>query len=175
MAHVETKALNMCHQAQKGFCGIFVVIPEHQKGYLLYVSSSRKILSSYDVVFDKQLSSALVYTSRTYSETMVMRPTVMYAPYATSSREQTGIIITFAQFEEGNIITKTCNDAEIGDKSDNESIMMNEQDMYAMTSSDESDHDLISTEMLEYICDGSQTHPNFNRRETCYKIRDRIW
>ena len=30
-AHVETKALNMRHQAQKGFCGIFVGIPEHQK------------------------------------------------------------------------------------------------------------------------------------------------
>ena len=30
-AHVETKTLNMRHQAQKGFCGIFVGIPEHQK------------------------------------------------------------------------------------------------------------------------------------------------
>ena len=29
-AHVETKALNMRNQAQKGFCGIFVGIPEHQ-------------------------------------------------------------------------------------------------------------------------------------------------
>ena len=50
-AHVETKALNMCHQAQKGFRGIFVGIPEHQKGYLVYVPSTRKIISSYDVVF----------------------------------------------------------------------------------------------------------------------------
>ena len=39
---------------------------------------------------------------------------------------------------------------------------------------DESDHDLISTEMLEDICDGSQTHPNVNRREARYKIRYRI-
>ena len=30
-AHVEAKALNMRHQAQKGFRGIFVGIPEHQK------------------------------------------------------------------------------------------------------------------------------------------------
>ena len=29
--HVETKALNMRHQVQKGFHGIFVGIPEHQK------------------------------------------------------------------------------------------------------------------------------------------------
>ena len=35
---------------------------------------------------------------------------------------------------------------------------MSEQDMDAMNSGDESDHDLISTEMLEDICDGSQTH-----------------
>ena len=36
-AHVGTKALNMLHQVQKGFCGIFIWIPQHQKGYLLYV------------------------------------------------------------------------------------------------------------------------------------------
>ena len=29
MAHVETKTLNMRHQAQKGFRGIFVGIPQH--------------------------------------------------------------------------------------------------------------------------------------------------
>ena len=39
---------------------------------------------------------------------------------------------------------------------------------------DESDHDLISTDMLEDIRDGSQTHPNVNRREARYKIRDSI-
>ena len=36
--------------------------------------------------------------------------------------------------------------------------------MYAMNSSDESDRDLISTEMLEDIRDRSQTHVNVNRR-----------
>ena len=50
-AHVGTKALNMCHQAQKGFCGVFVGIPQNQKGYLVYVPSTRKIISSYDVFF----------------------------------------------------------------------------------------------------------------------------
>ena len=52
---------------------------------------------------------------------------VTYTPCDTSSREKTGDIITFAQFEEGNILTKTHNVAESGDKSDNESIMMSEQ------------------------------------------------
>ena len=35
----------------------------------------------------------------------------------------------FTQFEEGNIWTETRNDAESGDKYDNESIMMSEQDI----------------------------------------------
>ena len=38
--------------------------------------------------------------------------------------------------------------------------MMSEQDMDAINSGDGSDHDLISTEMLEDIRDGSQTHTN---------------
>ena len=45
-AHVIAKLLNMCHQAQKVFCGIFVGIPKHQKGYLVYVTHIQKIISS---------------------------------------------------------------------------------------------------------------------------------
>ena len=69
---------------------------------------------------------------------------------------------------------KNCNDAGSGDKSDNDSIMMSKQDMDAINSGDESDHDIISTKMLEDIRDGSQTHPNVNRRDAHHKIRDRI-
>ena len=43
--HVDKKALNMRHQAQKGFCDIFVVIPQNQKGYLVYVPSTRRRIS----------------------------------------------------------------------------------------------------------------------------------
>ena len=43
--------------------------------------------------------------------------------------EQTGDVITFAQFEEDNLITETRNDTESGDESDSESIMMSKQDM----------------------------------------------
>ena len=95
----------------------------------MYVPSTRKVILLYDVVFDKSFSSALSYTSRPYSEVMVMRPEVMYTPYAMSSREQTVDLITFAQFEEGNILTETHNDAESGDESESESIMMSKQDM----------------------------------------------
>ena len=85
----------------------------------MYLHSTRKIISSYDVVFDERFSRALAYTSIPYSEAMVMRPTVTYAPYVTSLGEQTGDIITFTQFEEGNILTKTRNDAESGDEFNN--------------------------------------------------------
>ena len=77
----------------------------------MYVPSTRKIKSSYDVVFDESFSSVLAYTSRPYSEAMVMRPEVTYTPYTKSSKEQTFDVITFAQFEEVNILTETCNDA----------------------------------------------------------------
>ena len=51
---------------------------------------------------------------------------------------------------------------------------MIKEDMYAMDSGDESDYDLISTDMLEDIRDGSQSHPNVNQREARYKIRGSI-
>ena len=140
----------------------------------MYIPSTRMVISSYDVVFDKSVYSALSYTTQPYSEAVAMRPAVTFTPYATSLKEQTGDIIMFAQFEEGNILTETRNDAEIGDESDNKSIMMSKKDMEDLNSGDESDHDLISTEMLQGIHDGSQTNPNVNKKEACYKIRDCI-
>ena len=97
--HVETKTLNMHHQALKWFCSIFIRIPKHQKGYLMYIPSTKNIISSYDVVFGESFSSALAYTSRPYSEVMAMRPAVTYTPYATSLKEQTGDASMFTQFE----------------------------------------------------------------------------
>ena len=69
----------------------------------MYVPSTRKIIYSYDVVFDEIFSRALAYTSKYYAEAMWMRLAMMYTPCYTSPREQTGNIITFTQFEEGNI------------------------------------------------------------------------
>ena len=43
-----------------------------------------------------------------------------------------------------------------------------------MDSGNESDDEHTSTEILEDIHDWSQSHPNVNKRETRYKIRDRI-
>ena len=94
----------------------------------------------------------LAFTSQTYSEAMAMRPSVTYTPCATSSREQTGDIITFTQFEEGNLLSETSNDAESGDKYDNKSVMpplLIKEELGAMDYGDESDHDTISTEILD--------------------------
>ena len=111
----------------------------------------------------KVFSSALSYTSRPYSEAMMMLLAVTYTPYATSSKEQTGGVITFAHFEEANILTKTCNDTERGDKSISESLMMKEQDMENIDKKGEFDDNHISTETLHEICDGNQTHPNVDK------------
>ena len=90
---------------------------------------------------------------------MAMRPTVTYTPCATSSKEQTGDVITFAQFEEGNLLSETHNDTESGDESDSESIMMSERDMENIDKTEKFNEGLISTEMLQDIRDGNQNHP----------------
>ena len=149
--------LNMQHQAQKGFRGIFVGIPQHQKGYLVYVPSTRTVILSYDVMFDEIFSSALLYTPQPYAEAMEMRPAVTYTPYATSSKEKTGNVIMFAQFEEGNLISENRNDTETSDESDSESIMMSEKDMENLDETEKFDDDLISTETLHDIRDRNQT------------------
>ena len=77
----------MRHQAQNIFRGIFVGIPQHQKGYLVYIPSTRKIISLYDVVFDESSYSELVYNSQQYAEAIDMRQDVPSTTYDTSSRE----------------------------------------------------------------------------------------
>ena len=52
-----------------------------------------------------------------------MQTAVSYIPCDTSSREQAGNIITFVQFEEGGVLSETCDDSEINDESDDNSIM----------------------------------------------------
>ena len=123
-------------------------------------------------MFDESFSSALSDTSRPYAEATAMRPEVTYTPYATSSKEQTGDVITFTQFEEGNLISKICNYTEIGDEFDSESIMMSKKDMENIDETEKFDDDLISTETLHDIRDGNQTHPKIDKREARLEISD---
>ena len=86
---------------------------------------------------------------------------------------ETGNIITFTQFEEGGILTKTRNDEESIDKSNDNSIMpplLSKEEIDAMDSGDESNQDHISMKMLEDIWDGNQSHPNVNQIGARYKI-----
>ena len=62
----------------------------------------------------------LEYTSQPYAEAMAMRLAVAYIPCATSTNAQIGDIITFTQFEEGNLLSETRDDAEICDESDDD-------------------------------------------------------
>ena len=143
----------------------------------MYVPSTKKIIYSYDAVFHESLCGALAYTSRPYLEEMDMRPFVTYTPYAASSKGNFGDIITFAQFEEGGLLSETCEDSESGDESDDNSTMpplLIEEEMDVMDSGDESDYDTMSTQMLEYICNGIQSHLNVNTRGARYKMRDCI-
>ena len=112
---------------------------------------------------------------------MAMHPSVSYIPFATSSKKQTGNIITFAQFEEGNLWSETCEDAESndksGDKSDDNSIMpplLSLEESNVLDSRNESDDEPMSTKMLEEIRDGSQSHQDVNSRDACCKIHDHI-
>ena len=51
-------------------------------------------------------------------------------------------------------------------------LLFSVENLDAMDYGNELDYDHISTEMLEDIRDRSQSHPNVNRRESHYKIRD---
>ena len=75
-------------------------------------------------------------------------------------------IITFTHFEERNLLSENCGNAESGDESDDDSIvppLLSKEKMDVMDSVDESDDEPMSTEMLEDIRDDSQSHLNLNR------------
>ena len=52
--------------------------------------------------------------------------------------------------------------------------LLSTEEMCAMDYGDDSDDDPMCTDMLEGIRDVIQSHPNVNRIEAHYKIRDRI-
>ena len=81
---------------------------------------------------------------------MEMRPALLYIPCAKSSKETTGDKITFVKFEERGLLTETCDNAEAGDKSIDNSIMpplIRKEEMNAMNSGDESEDEPMSTKM----------------------------
>ena len=78
---------------------------------------------------------------------MALHPCVSHAPYDTSSKEQTGDIITFAHFEDRGLLSETRDDAEIGDESDDNSIippLISKEEIDLMDSGDESEDEPMS-------------------------------
>ena len=143
----------------------------------MYVTSTRNIISSYDVVLDEFFSSTLSYMSQYYAGELDILPAVSNTPYVKSSREKTGNIITSAQSEEENVLSETCDNTEsCNEFYENYTIppLISEEYMDVMDSGDESADEPIVTEMLEDICDGIKSHPGVNRREALYKRRDCI-
>ena len=86
---------------------------------------------------------------------MDMLPPVSYTPYTTYSKEQTGDIIRFAPFQEGdifyetqNLLSETCDDTKSGNKCDDDSTMpplICEEEMDEMSSGYDSDAEPMST------------------------------
>ena len=108
---------------------------------------------------------------------MSVRLDLSYTPYATSLREQTGDIITFSQFEQGNLLSETFDDTLSGDKSDVYPIMsplIRKEEMDVMDSGNDYDDEPMSMEMLEDIYDSRKSHPIVNRRKARYKLCDCI-
>ena len=85
-------------------------------------------------------------------------------------------MITFTQFEQENSLSETRDNAESGNKYDDNSIvppLISEEEINVIDSGNESDDENTSTEILEDICDDINTHMSVNRRYSCYKIHDR--
>ena len=86
---------------------------------------------------------------------MAISPSLTYTPCAKCLRKQTSNIITFTQFEEGGLLSETSDDAEIGDKSDDDSIMpplISKETLYTMDSCNESEDEPMSRVMSEETC-----------------------
>ena len=97
-----------------------------------------------------------------------MSPDVSYIPCVTSWSRKTGNMTTFVKFEEGSLLYETRDNVEIGDEYDDNSTIspwIIEEEMDAMDSGNGSEDELMSTEMLEDICDSSKSHTIENRRE----------
>ena len=80
----------------------------------------------------------------------------------------------FTQFEEGDLLSETRADTEIGNVSDDNSTLsplICEEEMGAKLSGDESDAEPIYTDMLEDILDGNQSHSIIYNIEVRYNIR----
>ena len=69
---------------------------------------------------------------------------------STDFENQTGDVITFAQFEKGDLISEARNDTESGDKSDSKSIMMSKKDMENLEKTEKLIRNCIKQKKLQW-------------------------
>ncbi len=88
---------------QRGISGIHLV-PQTQKGLLLYVPSTRQIVISGDVICDETSASTMAETWRPFHDALALKPTTSFIPDSYTVLEHTGDLLS--QFEEGNATAK---------------------------------------------------------------------
>ena len=89
----------------------------------------------------------------------------MYIPYDTSSHEQTGNIIYFTYFEEGNLVERKRNEEENASISSS----IDESPTYNY-----SNGGYTSTNVIKEIWDRRKIHPDINTRNTRLKMCEHI-
>jgi transposase InsO family protein len=91
-------------QTERGIRGVFIGFPENQKGYLLYVPSTRSICVSGDVFFDENFSSAIARTWQQFHDGLALIPKKSYIPPVDTFLSHTGCVEdNFQPVEEGEL------------------------------------------------------------------------
>ena len=104
-AHIDRKASNVRHQSQKSVRDIFVRIPQHQKGYLIYISSSQNIFRHMTVYLTKTILVPW-HTCHVHIQSHLRRNQRSCTLHIIHHLKN---IITFSQFEEGDLLEKERN------------------------------------------------------------------
>jgi len=113
------------NQTQRGIRGIFIGFPRNQKGFLVFVPSTRQIVVSGDVVFDETFYCAIATTWRPFHDSLALRPISSNAPTGDMTVEETGTIDdVFPSLQEGTLPNFTADEEDSDtDASDNASIL----------------------------------------------------
>ena len=97
---------------QKGVRGIFIGFPTNQKGYLIYIPSTSRTITSLDVEFDENFKSAIAHTWTPFHDALALRPTHTYIDTSAPPTEHTGTISDSLHLEEEMIKKTTKQEAE---------------------------------------------------------------
>ncbi len=95
-------------QTERGIRGIFIGFATNQKGFLVYLPSTRRIAISADVLFYESFQTAIVTNWRQYQDSLALQPALSFIPNVNTTLESTGSIedrlqpVEEGEFEEGN-------------------------------------------------------------------------